>query len=191
MIRQQEAIRRANVYQTTKHRLANKHYKTKTTDVFNEVAARFGYEPRSVSNIYYAMRKEEEKQLGQIRASKKLGAEIARWFVVNVTKWHELTLDSESQSYLEQKFYINENPDKEGYSFDFHIEASYRIEKFGNGKDSPVDEIININSYSVQLTAVYNSEGEEIILQQKYVQEIEDHLYSMLKLKINYRGVIM
>jgi hypothetical protein len=186
MIRQQEAIRRANVYQTTKHRLANKHYKTKTTDVFNEVAARFGYEPRSVSNIYYAMRKEEEKKLGQIRASKKLGAEIARWFAVNITKWHELSLDSSSTSYIKKEFSVNEFPNYGEYSFEFLLESNYTVVKSGDGKNEPIITDVIINSYSLELTKVCNADDEEIILQQKYIQEIEDHLYSILKLSIDY-----
>lgn len=188
MIRKQEAIRRANVYQEVKHKLANKNYKTKITDVFNEVAMNFGYEPRSVSNIYYAMRKEEEKQLGQIRASKKLGAEIARWFVVNVTKWHELSLYSDSSSYIKKEFTVNEFPNTGEYSFEFLVESNYTVVKSGDGKNEPIITDVIINSYYLELTKVYNADGEEIILQQKYIQEIEDHLYSILKLSIDYRN---
>lgn len=187
MIRQQEAIRRANVYQAVKHKLANKHYKTKITDVFNEVAITFGYESRSVSNIYYAMRKQEDKQLGQIRASKKLGAEIARWFVVNVTKWYEASLVSNSSSYVKKEFRVNEFPNAGEYSFEFLVESSYTVVKSGDGKNEPITTDVIINSYSLQLAKVYNADGEEIILQQKYIQEIEDHLYSILKLIIMYQ----
>lgn len=177
----------ANVYQATKHKLANKHYKTKITDVFNEVAMAFGYEPRSVSNIYYTLRKQEEKQLGQIRASKKLGAEIARWFVVNVTKWHELSLVSNSSSYIKKEFTVNEFPNTGEYSFEFLVESNYTVVKSGDGKSEPITTDVIINSYSLELTKVFNADGEEIILQQKYIQEIEDHLYSILKLIIMYQ----
>jgi protein-disulfide isomerase-like protein with CxxC motif len=66
MIREQEKIRIANVYNAVKKALKNKGYRKKTTQVFAEIASEFGYEPRSVSNIYYATRKNEEKQLQKI-----------------------------------------------------------------------------------------------------------------------------
>lgn len=188
MIRQQEAIRRANVYQATKHKLANKHYKTKITDVFNEVAMNFGYEPRSVSNIYYAFRKLEEKQLHKIRVTRDEGKAIAQWFRENVTKWHELSLDSSSTSYIKKEFSVNEFPNYGEYSFEFLLESNYTVVKSGDGKNEPIITDVIINSYSLELTKICNADDEEIILQQKYIQEIEDYLYSILKLNIDYNG---
>ena len=185
MIRKQEKIRRNNVYQATKQRISDKPYNRKTTEVFAEVAEAFGYEPRSVSNIYYAFRKEEEKQLHKIRVEGKV---IAQWFKENVTKWHELTVQSSSVSQVKKDFSVNPLPRPGEYSFDFWVEANYKVVKSGDGKNQPIEHDVTIGDYHVELTAVFNDDGEELILKQKYIQEIEDHLYSVLKLEINYNG---
>lgn len=186
MIRKQEEIRRKNVYNAVKHALENKEYRKKTTQVFAEIAEAFGYESRSVSNIYYAMRKGEEKTLHQIRVSKVEGKAIAQWFKNYVTKWYELEVQTKSDSKLSHHFSINEFAKEGEYSFDFFVEAYYRLLKFGNGIAEPVEHEVKIDSYSAELMKIFNPEGEEIILQQKYIQEIEDHFYSVLKLQINY-----
>lgn len=186
MIREQEKIRKASVYQAVKAKRVNKPYFTKTTEIFKEVASIFGYNERSVSNIYYELRKEEEKQLHKIRVSKKQGSEISKWFIENITKWYELTVQSSSISHLKNDFSINEFAKEGEYSFDFWVEANFNVVKSGDGKNEPIDYEAILNSYSVELTAIYNDDGEEIILQQKYIQEIEDHLYSVLKLQIDY-----
>ena len=190
MIREQEKIRIANVYNTVKKALKNKGYRKKTTQVFAEIASEFGYEPRSVSNIYYAMRKNEEKQLQKIRVSKEEGKQIAQWFKDYVTKWYELEVQTKSDSKLEHFFSINKFAEQSEYLFNFSLEAYYRILKFGNGIDEPVEHEVKIDSYSAELLTIFNSEGEEIILQQKYIQEIEDYFYSVLKLQINYLRII-
>ena len=174
MIREQEKIRIANVYNAVKKALKNKGYRKKTTQVFAEIASEFGYEPRSVSNIYYAMRKNEEKQLQKIRVSKKEGVAIAQWF------------NTEDSKHTKRNFTINEFAKEGEYSFDFSVEAYYRLLKFGNGIEEPVEHEVKIDSCSAELLTIFNSEGEEIILQQKYIQEIEDYFYSVLKLQINY-----
>lgn len=186
MIREQEKTRITNVYNAVKKALKNKGYRKKTTQVFAEIASEFGYESRSVSNIYYAMRKEEEKTLHQIRVSKNEGKQIAQWFKDYVTKWYELEVQTKSDSKLEHFFSINEFAEQGEYSFDFSVEAYYRILKFGNGIDEPIEHEVKIDSYSAELMKIFNPEGEEIILQQKYIQEIEDHFYSVLKLQIIY-----
>ena len=186
MIREQEKIRIANVYNAVKKALKNKGYRKKTTQVFAEIASEFGYEPRSVSNIYYVMRKNEEKQLQKIRVSKKEGVAIAQWFKNTVTKWYELELNTEDYKHTKRNFTINEFTKEGEYSFDFSVEAYYRLLKFGNGIDEPVEHEVKIDSCSAELLTIFNSEGEEIILQQKYIQEIEDYFYSVLKLQINY-----
>ena len=190
MIREQEKIRIANVYNAVKKALKNKGYRKKTTQVFAEIASEFGYEPRSVSNIYYAMRKNEEKQLQKIRVSKKEGVAIAQWFKNTVTKWYELELNTEDSKHTKRNFTINEFTKEGEYSFDFSVEAYYRILKFGNGIEEPIEHEAIISDYSVELTAIYNDDGEEIILQQKYIQEIEEHLHSNLKLSIDYYPII-
>ena len=190
MIREQEKIRIANVYNAVKKALKNKGYRKKTTQVFAEIASEFGYEPRSVSNIYYVMRKNEEKQLQKIRVSKKEGVAIAQWFKNTVTKWYELELNTEDSKHTKRNFTINEFAKKGEYSFDFSVEAYYRILKFGNGIEEPVEHEVKIDSCSAELLTIFNSEGEEIILQQKYIQEIEDYFYSVLKLQINYIRII-
>jgi len=186
MIREQEKIRKASVYQAVKAKMVNKPNFTKTSEIFKEVASIFGYNERSVSNIYYMMRKEEEKTLHQIRVSKNEGKQIAQWFKDYVTKWYELEVQTKSDSKLEHFFSINEFAEQGEYSFDFSVEAYYRILKFGNGIDEPIEHEVKIDSYSAELMKIFNPEGEEIILQQKYIQEIEDHFYSVLKLQIIY-----
>src|SRR5690606_22339519 len=123
-----------------------------------------------------------------IRVTKDEGKAIAQWFKKNVTKWYDLSLDSSSVSRVEKDFSVNEFPEPGEYSFDFWVEASYAVTKSGDGKNEPIDYDTTISSYCVDSTAIYNDEGEELILQQKYIQEIEDHLYSVLKLEINYNG---
>ena len=186
MIREQERIRKDNVYQAVKAKKVNKPYFTKTTDIFKEVASVFGYNARSVSNIYYEMRKKEEKELHKIRLSKKQSAEIVQWFIEKVTTFHELKLQTQSASHLTKDFTINPLPVPVEYSFDFWFEAHYRVVRTGDGKTEPIDHEVIINHYTVELTAVYNDEGEELILRQKDIQEIEDHLYANLKLHIDY-----
>lgn len=190
MIRLQEEIRRANVYLATKQKLAKKSFTEKAGDVFKEVATTFGYEPRSVSNIYYSLRKVEEKELNKIRVSKDEGQRIAQWFKEYVTKWYELEVQTTSDCKLEHHFSINEFAKKGEYSFDFSVGAYFKILKFGNGAEEPIENEVKINSYSAELLTAFNSEGEEIILQQKYIQEIEDHFYSVLKLQINYNKAL-
>lgn len=186
MIKEQEKIRKESVYQAVKAKMVNKPYFTKTSEIFKEVASIFGYNERSVSNIYYELRKEEEKKLHKIRVSKKQGSDISKWFVESVTKWHELTVKSNSISQIKKDFSINPLPRPAEYSFDFWLEVNYKVVKSGDGKNEPIDHDVIISDYSVELTAIYNDDGEEIILQQKYIQEIEDHLYSVLKLQIDY-----
>ena len=190
MIREQEKIRIANVYNAVKKALKNKGYRKKTTQVFAEIASEFGYEPRSVSNIYYSLRKAEEKELSKIRVSKEDGKQIAQWFKDYVTKPYEFEVQTKSNTKLEHHFSVNEFAKEDEYSFDFFLEAHYRILKFGNGIDEPVEHEIKIYSYSTELLTIFNPEGEEIILQQKYIQEIEDHFYSVLKLNIIYNRTI-
>lgn len=186
MIKEQEKIRKESVYKAVKAKMVNKPYFTKTSEIFKEVASIFGYNERSVSNIYYELRKEEEKKLHKIRVSKKQGSDISKWFIERVTKWHELTVKSNSSSQIKKDFSINPLPRPAEYSFEFWLEASYKVVKSGDGKNEPIITDVVINSYSLELTKVYNADGEEIILQQKYIQEIEDHLYSILKLSIDY-----
>ena len=190
MIREQEEIRRANVYLATKEKLAKKPFTKKTGDVFKEVAKIFGYEVRSVSKIYYALRKAEEKKLSKIRVSKEEGKQIAQWFKDYVTKWYELEVQTKSDSKLEHFFSINKFAEQSEYLFNFSLEAYYRILKFGNGIDEPIEHEVKIDSYTIELLSSYNSDGEEIILQQKYIQEIEDYFYSVLKLQIIYNRAI-
>ena len=190
MIRQQEEIRIKNVYLATKEKLAKKPFQKKTSDIFKEVATTFGYEPRSVSNIYYSLRKAEEKELSKIRVSKEDGKQIAQWFKDYVTKPYEFEVQTKSNTKLEHHFSVNEFAKEDEYSFNFFLEAHYRILKFGNGIDEPVEHEIKIYSYSTELLTIFNPEGEEIILQQKYIQEIEDHFYSVLKLNIIYNRTI-
>ena len=132
----------------------------------------------------------EEKQLQKIRVSKKEGVAIAQWFKNTVTKWYELELNTEDTKHTKRNFTINEFAKKGEYSFDFSVEAFYRLLKFGNGIEEPVEHEVKIDSYSAELLTIFNSEGEEIILQQKYIQEIEDYFYSVLKLQINYIRII-
>lgn len=188
MIRKQEEIRRNNVYQMLKRRITHKKYNEKIKNIFEEVATNFGYEPRSVSNIYYTFRKAEEKQLNKTRVKRSEAKAIAQWFKDNVTKWYELSLESSSSSYIKKEFCVNEFPNAGEYSFEFWVETSYTVVKSGDGKNEPIDFDTTISHYNIECTAVYNDEGEELVLPQKYIQEIEDHIYSVLKLDVYYNG---
>lgn len=190
MTREQEKIRKENVYKVVKSKLANKSYSKNNSEIYKEVALIFGYEPRSVSNIYYQLRKQEEKNLNKIRVSKKQSIEIAQWFTEYVTKWYDLKLNTNSNSKLEDNFTVNLFANPNEYSFDFSIDVYYNVVITGDGKNEPIERDVVINDYILGLTAVYNDEGEELIIRQKDVQEIEEHLHSNLKLSIDYYPII-
>lgn len=187
MIRSEESARRKVAYQTCKKMLSRKPYYTKTRQIFKDVADVLGYETRSISNIYYEERKKEEKQLRKIRVSKREGARIVESFTDYINDMFFVRLSSNSDNNKEDTFTIDLEGENE-YSFDFFIEVNYEIFRAGDGILEPIEKEAVIKSYNLSLTGIFNKDGYEIILQQKYIQEIEDHLFDKLKLNINYYG---
>ena len=117
-------------------------------------------------------------------------SEIAQWFKEKVTKWYDLKLQTKSKSYLKKNFTVCPLPKPNEYSLDFYMEVNYSVVTTGNGKDEPIDHEVVIKDYTLELTNIYNDDGDELILNQKDVQEIEEHLHSNLKLSIDYYPII-
>ena len=99
------------------------------------------------------------------------------WFKDYVTKPYEFEVQTKSNTKLEHHFSVNEFAKEDEYSFDFFLEAHYRILKFGNGIDEPVEHEIKIYSYSEYEMLIRKKEAVHEDFEKHFINNKEVLIY--------------